>query len=328
MPDALGGTRILVVGADGPPATALRAALVDAGAAGVEVVPSAAHALERVLKERPDAIVAVDTLAHGLQETLDPLGTAAGPPVVALAVGEDPHAAVVERVQLLVERQALRRRLAELEPVVAAQAVARSREREQVLLEGLNRLAVAAAYRDDNTREHTQRVGHLAARLGRRMGLTDRSVWILRHGAPLHDIGKIAIPDTILLKPGRLTGEEFEVVKTHALVGARILARGDADVVTAAEQIVRSHHERWDGGGYPDALAGAAIPVLARIVKVADVFDILVHERPHKEAWTDEQAADEIRAGAGSQFDPDVVEAFEDLGPHAWRTPPELLDMA
>ena len=126
----------------------------------------------------------------------------------------------------------------------------------------------------------------------------------MRQAAPLHDLGKIAIPDSILLKPGRLDREEFEVVKTHAVLGARVLADGKSEVLGVAEQIVRSHHERWDGSGYPDGLAGEAIPLVARLVHVADVFDVLVHERPYKEAWTVEDAAGEIRAGAGTQFDP------------------------
>ena len=130
-------------------------------------------------------------------------------------------------------------------------------------------------------------------------------VWLVRHAAPLHDLGKIAIPDTILLKPGRLEPEEFEVVKTHAVLGARVLADSSSEVLAVAEQIARSHHERWDGGGYPDGLAGQDIPLVARLVHVADVFDVLVHERPYKEAWTVEDAAGEIRSGAGTQFDPD-----------------------
>jgi HD-GYP domain-containing protein (c-di-GMP phosphodiesterase class II) len=328
MPDGLGGARILVVGAEPASVRALRRALEAAGAARVEVAADTADAAGRVLESRPDAIVGIGDAAGEIGAALDPLGAAAGPPVLRFDPAEDRHASAVARVQLVLERHHLRRRVAELDAVVAAQAVARFRERDELALEWLRRLAVAAAYRDDNTREHTQRVGHLAARLGRRLGLSDRLVWLARQSAPLHDIGKIAIPDTILLKPGRLSPEEFEVVKTHAVVGARMLAGGTSDLAGAAGQIARSHHERWDGAGYPDGLAGAAIPVLARIVKVADVFDILVHERPHKEAWTDEEAADELRAGAGTQFDPDVVQAFDDLGLQAWRTPPELLDLA
>jgi len=144
-------------------------------------------------------------------------------------------------------------------------------------------------------------------------------VTLVREAAPLHDIGKIAIPDSILLKPGKLSDEEFEVVKTHALLGARVLAGADSELLEVAERIVRHHHERWDGGGYPDGLAGEAIPAVARIAAVADVFDVLVHERPYRDSWSVDEAAAEIRKGAGTQFDPDVVQAFEDLGPAAWE---------
>jgi putative two-component system response regulator len=167
-----------------------------------------------------------------------------------------------------------------------------------------------------------ERVGGLAAQLARRLGLPDRTVWLIRNAAPLHDLGKIAVPDDILLKPGRLSEEEFEVVKTHAILGARVLGDADADVLRTGERICRSHHERWDGGGYPDGLAGEDIPVEARLVHVADVFDVLVHERPYKESWTVEAAAEEIRRGAGTQFAPAAVEAFESLGPAVWRAVP------
>jgi putative two-component system response regulator len=152
------------------------------------------------------------------------------------------------------------------------------------------------------------------------MGQDDRLVWLVRQAAPLHDLGKIAIPDSILLKPGKLADEEFEVVKTHAVLGARVLADGNSEVLGVAERIARSHHERWDGTGYPDGLAGDGIPREARLVHVADVFDVLVHERPYKEAWTVEDAAGEIRAGSGTQFDPAVVAAFDALGAGSWTT--------
>ena len=158
----------------------------------------------------------------------------------------------------------------------------------------LRRLALAAEYRDDNTREHTERVAALAARLGQRLGLSELAITHIRHAAPLHDVGKIAIPDSILLKPGRLSAAEFEVVKTHAEAGARVLAEAESELLEVAESIARSHHERWDGTGYPDALAGADIPLVGRLVHVADVFDVLVHERPYKDAFSVEDAAEEI----------------------------------
>jgi putative two-component system response regulator len=231
-------------------------------------------------------------------ESLQARLTAAGGPPVELASDDDPRA-----------------RVAELESVVAGRVLEALRDADAIRVDTLHRLGLAAAYRDDNSLEHMQRVAVLAARLARQLGESDRVVWLVRQAAPLHDLGKIAIPDSILLKPGRLEPEEFEVVKTHAVLGARVLAGGGSDVLDVAERIARSHHERWDGGGYPDGLAGKDIPLVARVVAVADVFDVLVHERPYKEAWTVEAASNEIRAGAGTQFDPGVVAAFDALGP-------------
>jgi putative two-component system response regulator len=118
-----------------------------------------------------------------------------------------------------------------------------------------------------------------------------------------------------LLKPGRLTDEEFEVVKTHAVLGARVLAGGASALLQTAESIARHHHERWDGGGYPEGLVGDAIPVAARIVHLADVFDVLVHERPYRESFTTAAATEEIARGAGTDFDPEIVEVFSRIGP-------------
>jgi putative two-component system response regulator len=126
----------------------------------------------------------------------------------------------------------------------------------------------------------------------------------------LHDVGKIAIPDSILSKPGRLTPDEFAVMQTHTTAGAALLARGRADLVQVAETIALTHHERWDGSGYPQRLAGEAIPLAGRIVAVVDVFDALTHDRPYKNAWPMERAVTEVACQAGAQFDPQVVAAW------------------
>jgi putative nucleotidyltransferase with HDIG domain len=319
------GRRLLVAGGDPGAAGSLVARLGAAGAAAVEAETDPAGAAARALSAPPDAIVALGDAAAQLRAALDPFGLDLGPPVVELPadVADSPESleSAVRRVAAALEARDLRARVAELEAVVAEHALQRARELEEARVDTLSRLARAGEYRDDNTWEHTQRVSQLAARLGSRLGLDRRTVELLRRTAPLHDIGKIAIPDAILLKPGKLTAEEFEVVKTHTVLGARILADGASDLVRTAEQVVRSHHERWDGSGYPDGLAGERIPVVARLVQVADVFDILSHERPHKEAWSLEEAAAEIRRGAGTQFDPGVVRAFEELGPEVWRAP-------
>jgi PAS domain S-box-containing protein len=186
----------------------------------------------------------------------------------------------------------------------------RTRELDEARAETLRQLAIAAEYRDDETYQHTERVGHVAARLALGLGLPAGQVTLLRQAAPLHDVGKLAIPDCILLKPGRLTDQELDVMKTHAELGARLLSSGSSPVLQMAAVIAGTHHERWDGHGYPNGLTGEAIPLVGRIVAVADVFDALTHDRPYKPAWTVERAIAEIGGGAGSQFDPRVVTAF------------------
>jgi hypothetical protein len=324
------GKRLLVAGGDPGAAGSLVARLGAAGAAAVEAEADPAGAVARAVNAPPDAIVGLGEAATRLRAALDPLGLGLGPPVVELpadaAATPEGLDGAVRSVAAALEVGDLRARVAALEAVVAEDALQRARDLEEARVDTLSRLARAGEYRDDNTWEHTQRVAQLAARLGTRLGLDRRTIELLRRTAPLHDIGKIAIPDAILLKPGKLSGEEFEVVKTHTVLGARVLADGSSDLVRTAEQVVRSHHERWDGSGYPDGLAGERIPVVARLVQVADVFDILSHERPHKDAWSLEEAADEIRRGAGTQFDPSVVRAFEDLGLEVWRAPAPLRD--
>ncbi|WP_102125946.1 tetratricopeptide repeat protein [Deinococcus planocerae] len=180
---------------------------------------------------------------------------------------------------------------------------------ERAQLEVAARLATAAEYRDDATGEHTWRVGHGTARLAAHLGLPAAQVELARVAARLHDVGKIGIPDAILLKAGPLTPGEYDEMRAHAALGARLLASGESALLQMAEDIAWSHHERWDGRGYPRGLAGEAIPLMGRIVAVADVFDALTHARPYKAAWTREQALAELHRGRDTQFDPRVVDA-------------------
>ncbi|QEC48568.1 PAS domain S-box protein [Baekduia soli] len=180
-------------------------------------------------------------------------------------------------------------------------------------LETLARLGAAAEFRDDDTGQHTRRVGDLSAAIAERLGLPAATVALLRMAAPLHDVGKIAIPDAVLLKPGRLTSDELNQMKAHTTVGARMLSGGAFPLLEMAEQIALTHHERWDGSGYPAGLSGEGIPLVGRIVAVADVFDALTHARPYKNAWTASKAIAEMRRQSGRQFDPTVLAAFLEL---------------
>jgi PAS domain S-box-containing protein len=176
--------------------------------------------------------------------------------------------------------------------------------------EMLHSLALAAEYRDYDTAEHTERVGENAALLAERLGLSVSFVALIRQAAPLHDLGKIGIPDQILLKSAALTPEEFDVMKEHTILGSRLLARSDSEVLQLGETIALAHHERWDGKGYPAGLAGEAIPIAALIVAVVDAFDAMTHDRPYRAARSIAEAVVEISGCSGTQFDPGVVEAF------------------
>jgi response regulator RpfG family c-di-GMP phosphodiesterase len=190
------------------------------------------------------------------------------------------------------------------------QVAERTSDLEQARLEILDRLALAAEYRDDETQEHAWRIGRTCGLLAMALDLPEREVELIGRAAPLHDIGKIGVPDSILLKQGKLTAAEFELMKTHATIGAEILSGSCSPLLLMAESIALSHHEHWDGCGYPAGLRGEEIPIEGRIVAVADVFDALMHERPYKPAWPLQEAVEEILRQAGRHFDPKVVEAF------------------
>jgi putative two-component system response regulator len=182
-------------------------------------------------------------------------------------------------------------------------------------IEIIVRLALAGELRDNDTGEHTKRVSLVASLIAQNLGLPPEQIELLRRAAPLHDVGKIGVADPVLLKPGRLSEEEFELIKAHCAIGAQVLSGGNAELVQMAERIALTHHEHWDGSGYPQGLKGEEIPLEARILAVADVFDALTHERPYKPAWTARDAVEEIKRQSGRHFDPHIVEAFLNL-PH------------
>ncbi|HEX5338017.1 MAG TPA: HD domain-containing phosphohydrolase, partial [Gallionella sp.] len=180
-----------------------------------------------------------------------------------------------------------------------------AREQETIIC-----LAKAAEYRDPETGAHIQRMAHYSRHIARCMGLPIEQQELLLDAAPMHDIGKVGTPDMILLKPGKLTPEEFSIMKQHATIGHAVLSTSKSPLLKVAAEIAHTHHEKFDGSGYPRGLAGAAIPLFGRIVAVADVFDALTSERPYKKAWEVELAKQFLRDSAGSHFDPACVEAF------------------
>jgi len=217
------------------------------------------------------------------------------------------------RVANLLRTRFLQERLREHAEHLEEKVRERTAELEAARLDALERLAAAAEYRDHATGQHAQRVGQLAALIAERIGLPPHEVELLRRAAPLHDVGKIGIPDHILLKPGRLTEVEFAAMQQHVAVGARLLAGGRSKLILLAEQVALHHHERWDGSGYPRGLQGDAIPVVGQVVALADVFDTLVNERPYKAAWPLADALEEVERQRGRWFSPRLVDAFLEI---------------
>jgi len=219
---------------------------------------------------------------------------------------------VVLRIENLLNTRYFYLQMQEQNQSLELRVAERTKELERAKLEILHLLARTAEYRDDETGQHTQRVGRMARDIALSLGLSRHEAELIEQATPLHDIGKIGIADDVLLKPGRFTPEEFEQMKRHTLIGARILGTSLFPVLRVAGEIALTHHEKWNGSGYPRGLSGEEIPLPGRIVALADFYDALTHERPYKKAWSHEEAIEEIRAQRGIHFDPAVVDAFLD----------------
>ncbi len=219
------------------------------------------------------------------------------------------NAEVMVRVQNLLRHRMLHGSVVETNHELERRVNERTRQLRETQVEVVLRLSLAAEYRDDDTGHHTKRVGAISALLASRLKLGTDFVRLIEQAAPLHDIGKVGIPDSILLKPGKLTPQEWEIMKTHTRIGGKILGGSPHKLLNLAEEIALTHHERHDGSGY-NGMKGEEIPLSGRIVAVADVFDALTHSRPYKEAWPREKALEEIAAQRGRQFHPDVTDAF------------------
>ena len=227
------------------------------------------------------------------------------PPLAALALS----AIGTVTASYLTERR--ERHRVSLHNAVLEQAVReRTAELHETQLEVVRRLARAAEWRDEDTGEHVERIGLLAEHLARAAGLSESEAETLRHAAVLHDVGKIGVPDRVLLKPGRLDEEEWRIMRTHAEIGSSMLSGSPSPLVQLGEEVARTHHERWDGSGYPAGLRGEEIPLAGRIVAICDVFDALRSRRPYKAPWTLDEALAEIAAQRGRHFDPALVDLF------------------
>ena len=204
------------------------------------------------------------------------------------------------------------------------------RERTEQLrltqLEVIRRLARAAEWRDDDTGLHIARMSQYSVALAEQAGVGEAECELMLHAVPMHDIGKIGIPDAILLKKGKLTPEEYEVMKTHTTIGADLLSGGTSDVMEMAQEVALSHHERWDGSGYPRGTAGSDIPFYARIASIADVFDALTSRRPYKEPWPLDKAFALIAEEAGTSFDPNLAPMFVAMSDRVTRILEDFAD--
>ena len=228
------------------------------------------------------------------------------------------NAAVVKaRVKTHLDLKAAKESLAQQNQILETQVAARTLELKEALeqvtqgsFETILRLARAAEFKDKCTGEHVVRMSKYAAVVASRLGLGGKEVELLLHAAPMHDIGKIGIPDSILLKPGKLEPDELKVMQQHAAIGGRILSGSDSPIIKLAEEVALTHHERWDGGGYPHNLKGTDIPLSGRIAAIADVFDALTTLRPYKRAFEVNEALELISKERGCHFDPNVTDSF------------------
>jgi len=191
----------------------------------------------------------------------------------------------------------------------------RIKEFQELQIELIQRLVLAAEFRDSETGNHIVRMSMYTYELGKVVGLPEKECKLLLYASMMHDIGKIGIPDNILLKPGKLIPKEWEIMKTHAYKGAQILKGSSSEIIKMAEQIALTHHEKWDGSGYPQGLKGEEIPLVGRITAICDVFDALISERPYKQAWPKEMVISEMERGSGIHFDPFLVKAFFEILP-------------
>ncbi len=220
------------------------------------------------------------------------------------------RAELLMRVRNLLDAQLAHRMVHDQKSVLEEMVLQHTQELNNTRLQVVQRLGWAAEYRDEETGSHILRMSHMSALLARTVGWSESDCNLMLHASPMHDIGKIGIPDAILLKPGKFEPHEWAIMQTHASIGGHLLDGDDSDLMRMAREIALSHHEKWDGSGYPGGLAGAAIPLAGRIAALADVFDALTSVRPYKKAWTIEAAVTLIKESSGTHFDPALAEAF------------------
>lgn len=317
----------------------LRMLLRESGYRNVVSTTDPREALPLYRLHKPDLVLLDLQMPHldgfGVMSQLreaDPLGV---PPILVLTADMDPatryralrsgardflnkpfdQVETASRIRNLIEMRLMHRQLADSNQLLEQRVRERTAEVRRTQLEVIHRLGRAAEYKDNETGYHIIRMSLFCGALARAVGLSELEAEVLQEASPMHDVGKIGIPDRILLKPGKLNPDEWAVMQTHAAIGADLLSGSDSPLIQTAQRIAWTHHEKWDGSGYPRGLRGEEIPLAGRICAICDVFDALTSERPYKQAWSIEDAVSELRKGAGQHFDPNLVEVFVSILP-------------
>lgn len=222
---------------------------------------------------------------------------------------------IIFRISNMIEMRLIHLEMEKQNMILEAKVKQRTRELNETHLDIIRRLARAAEFRDNDTGMHIVRMSKYCAAFAKALGLSDEECELLLHATPLHDVGKIGIPDRILLKPGPLTNDEYEIMKTHTTIGAQLLTGSNSPVMQMAQEIALTHHEKWDGTGYPQGFKGKEIPLIGHICAVCDVFDALTSMRPYKKAWPVEVAINEIVKLKGAHFNPHLINRFVEILP-------------
>lgn len=270
--------------------------------------------------ETRDLPIIVVTAMTGKEERLKAIDTGANDFIAKPIDNAEVQIRVASLMRMKEIQDAIKRHKEELEKIVQQRTevlrktldemVEAQRKTYEAYLDTIQKLAVAAEYKDEGTAEHIHRIALYSECIAKALKLSPHEVEIIRHASPMHDVGKIGIPDGILLKPGHLDKEEWEVMQQHTTIGARILHGSRSELLQAGETIALAHHEKWDGSGYPQGLKDEKIPLFGRIVAVVDVFDALTTKRPYKKAFSNEEAFEIIRSGRKQHFDPQIVDIF------------------